>query len=140
MIAANVTFYTVVTIWLCLSLVTGKFVWRMTINVVFLIITSVYVVALLRIRKFIAQVNQRKHLTPNQLLMNLNLATFSLEVIFYFLMFCMTLILDSHTRAYNKANGYDLAQCQLIVGFDFSYCLVWTALVTRTAVTSYMNV
>ena len=96
-IALNIAFYFVVMAWFCLSLITGKFIWRMTINVVFFFITTVYVVSLCRIRKTIERFNTRKDLKPNDHLINLNLATFTLELVVYVIMFTMTNILDHYT-------------------------------------------
>ena len=66
-----------------MSAITGSFVWRMGIDVLFFFITTVFMVALLRIKRMITRMNSFERLKPNYTLMNINLVTFAFEWIVY---------------------------------------------------------
>ena len=77
--SANSIFYTLTMGWYVGSLITGSFIWRMSVNFLYFFITSVFLVALLSIRRMITAVNTNERLKPNKSLMTINLVTFSFE-------------------------------------------------------------
>ena len=77
--SANSTYYTLTIGWYVVSLITGSFIWRMSVNLLYFFITSVFLVALLSIRRMITAVNTNERLKPNKSLMTINLVTFSFE-------------------------------------------------------------
>ena len=67
--------------------------------------------------------------------MNLNLYTFALEVVTFGAIFVLAIMLPYYM------NGADTnSQCRMILTFDVVYWFIWVTLITRTCVTSYMNV
>ena len=80
---ANLVFCIITIAWFTVSTMTGSFVWRMSIDMVWLYITTVYIVSLLKIRKMINKVNKTERLKPNHDLMRVNLASFVYEWIIY---------------------------------------------------------
>ena len=80
---ANLVFCMITIAWFTVSTMTGSFVWRMSIDMVWLYITTVYIVSLLKIRKMINKVNKTERLKPNHDLMRVNLASFVYEWIIY---------------------------------------------------------
>ena len=87
--SANSTFYALITGWYVVSLIEGLFIWRMSVNLLYFFITTVFLVALLSIRRMITAVNTNERLKPNKSLMTINLVTFSFE----FLVILIVLIL-----------------------------------------------
>ena len=93
---ANLVFCIITITWFTVSTITGSFVWRMSIDMVWLYITTVYIVSLLRIRKIINKVNRTERLKPNHDLMRVNLASFIYEWIIYLNVFIFaTLVPES---------------------------------------------
>ena len=93
---ANLVFCIITITWFTVSTITGSFVWRMSIDMVWLYITTVYIVSLLRIRKMINKVNRTERLKPNHDLMRVNLASFIYEWIIYLNVFIFaTLVPES---------------------------------------------
>ena len=56
---ANIVFYILTLTWFVLSTKTGKFQWREGVNVLFFIEAILFLISLLRIRKYIKKVNSR---------------------------------------------------------------------------------
>ena len=52
-IICQIIFYSMTIAWFTLSVITGNFIWRFSINVVFFFLTIVFLVSLFRIRKMI---------------------------------------------------------------------------------------
>ena len=93
---ANLVFCIITITWFTVSTITGSFVWRMSIDMVWLYITTVYIVSLLRIRKMINKVNRTERLKPNHDLMRVNLASFIFNWIIYLNVFIFaTLVPES---------------------------------------------
>ena len=51
--------------WFLASLITGSFLWRMGINVVFFYITVIFMIGLLKIKSFIVKINTKGQFKPN---------------------------------------------------------------------------
>ena len=86
---ANVSFSVLTISWYIVSAVTGSFIWRTSMNVIFFFITLVFMGALLNIRKMITTVNANERLKPNHTLMNVNLVTFAFESIVFLNVFVL---------------------------------------------------
>ena len=71
----------------------------------------------------------------NYNLMNLNLLSYSYQTLVYAT--CMTLSFLLNDTKETTVTQYS---CRLQIAFDFFYWLVWVSLLTRTSITSYMNV
>ena len=89
---ANLVFCIITIAWFTVSTITGSFVWRMSIDMVWLYITTVYIVSLLRIRKMINKVNRTERLKPNHDLMRVNLASFIFNWIIYLNVFIFAML------------------------------------------------
>ena len=121
-------------VWFVISALTGSFVWRMGIDMLFFFITTVFLVALLKIKKMILSVNKTNKFKPNVALMNWNFCLFAFESLIYLIVFILA------TQVSNSNGDKDTSECRVIVSFDVSYWFLWLALISRTAITSYMNV
>ena len=77
------TFVAMTSVWFLASLITGNFVWRMTINLVLFYMTIVFLFSLWRIRSLIKKLNKDTSFKPNTALLNLNLVTFAMESIVF---------------------------------------------------------
>ena len=95
----NVAFYVLLILWFLVSAVTGKFLWRMSVNLLSLFTTVIYVVSLLRIKRIISQINNRQQFKPNIFLMNLNLYTFALEVVTFGAIFVLAIMLPYYQNS-----------------------------------------
>ena len=134
---ANLTFCMIAVAWFTVSTVTGMFVWRMSIDMVWLYITTVYIASLLKIRKMINKVNKTERLRPNHDLMRMNLATFIFEWLVYLNVFVVaTQVSDSS----GNDDYIHVSDCRITVTFEILYWFLWVALILRTCITSYMNV
>ena len=78
--------------WFTLSVITGNFIWRFSINVVFFFLTIVFLVSLFRIRKMIKKINTVKRFETNRRLLNLNLITFFVEGVTYGISFMLAIM------------------------------------------------
>ena len=78
--------------WFTLSVTTGNFIWRFSINVVFFFLTIVFLVSLFRIRKMIQKINTVKRFETNRRLLNLNLITFFIEGVTYGISFMLAIM------------------------------------------------
>ena len=107
----------------------------MAICIIFFYITAVFMFSLIKIRKFINEIDPRKQMKSNIGLMNVNLISFAGESVVYLIVFVMSFY-------YQKAAETEICSyaCRIIVGFDASYYGLWLTLITRTILTSYMNV
>ena len=66
---ANITFYIGAVGWLVVSTATGKFVWRMSIEAIYVLETIVFLWSFGKIQKFIKKVNIKGLFTPKKNLM-----------------------------------------------------------------------
>ena len=82
-------FVVLAAIWFFASVITGSFLWRMGINVVFFYITVIFMIGLLSIKSFIAKINTKDQFKPNHQLMNVNLGTFTGEFVIYLVVLIM---------------------------------------------------
>ena len=62
------------------------------VNLLWAFITTVFFIALIKIRKLITSVNVNERLKPNLTLMNINLATFALSWILYSIIFVLSIL------------------------------------------------
>ena len=130
----NFGFYLIVFTWFFVSAISGKFIWRMSLNVVLFAIILVFVFSLLRIRRFIRQINSRNQFKLNHAQMNLNMVVFAG-------FFLVNLSVFSLAFFVNSSSSRPTTQfCRVVVAFDVSYWLLWLAFISRSALTSYMNV
>ena len=81
--AVNITFYLLTLTWFLISLINGKFIWRMAVSTLFFIEGLVFLVSLMLIRGYIQKVNSRKQFKPNNCLMYVNLLMIGLEWFFF---------------------------------------------------------
>ena len=79
-------------VWYILSVSHGSYVWRVSINLLWAFITTVFLAALIKIKKLITSVNVNERLQPNHTLMNVNLAAFVISSIFSTNMFVLSLV------------------------------------------------
>ena len=131
---SNVAFYTLALAWFLVSAITGNFVWRMSVNLCFFFITFVFMISLIRINRFISQINSRKQFKANTNLMSVNLITFAIEAILFLISFVLSMYDESASDVTTTQD------CRILMTLYFNYWVQGLALATRICVTCYMNV
>lgn len=76
---ANVIFYVLILAYFLVSTITGKFIWRTSINLLFFYIAAVFCFSLLKIRGLIEYLSRRATIKTNNWLLNISLAMFIAE-------------------------------------------------------------
>lgn len=133
----SAVFYVLLVGWFILSAVNGSFFVRQTYNVVMVYMAVVFVMSMFRIRGMFFEDSSLGQLKRKENLMNFHLV-FYLSAVFVSL---VTL-----TLAYFKTQQKDGIQnatplrCRLEITFDIFYWFIWLIFLSRTCLTSYMNI
>ena len=114
-----------------MSILTGKFLVRMSINVVFFFVTAIFMTSLLRIKHQISAIDSKKVLKVNYALMNMNLVTYAGQTCVYATVFALSFF---------DTSGETPGSCRVALAFDVFYWFIWVSLLSRTSMTSYMNI
>ena len=76
-------FYVLILAYFLVSTITGKFIWRTSINLLFFYIAAVFCFSLLKIRGLIEYLSRRATIRTNKWLLNISLAMFIAEGLTY---------------------------------------------------------
>ena len=128
----RIFFYILVIVWTVLSIKTGKFEVRMSIDILFLFTTAVFTSSLLVIKKQISRIDEERVLNINYTLMNINLTTYAIQTFVY----CLAFILSF----YEKTVVTNVKECRLSITETVIYWFLWASIFSRTIMTGYMNV
>ena len=135
---ARTAYYCMVVVWAVSSILTGLFVVRFAINILFSFITVIFTLSLLRIRRLISKIDAKRMLQVNYRLMNINLFCVGLQTVVYAADFVLAFYQPSSSSEPEVLNNQK--NCRLVIAFDFFYWMAWVCLLTRTCLTSYMNI
>ena len=127
-------FYILIIAYFFVSTITANFVWRTSINAIFFYIAAIFCISLLKIRRLIKDQKQRKKYRTNTGLLNITFLTFALEGFTYGSVFMLAILKNRAT------SSEKVAYCRISLAFDVVYWLLWGVLLTRTMLTSYLNV
>ena len=103
MLYANVAFYTVTLGWFLVSVITTKFFWRMSMDVITLTIASVFLTSFYQIGKVIRRENFRQGFVPSKQVIMAHLIVIFSEVSIFSVILVMIIFYNS--AIYNLSDG-----------------------------------
>ena len=134
---SNVVIYSLLAFYLILSIIINTYVFRMSINVLFLIVALIFMTSLTKIKRFIIQIDPKGEHMPNYRLMNVILVAYFITFVLYLTNSIMPVFINIDT---SPQHYIDQEECQMYITFDTVYFMVWLPDTIRTCISCYMNV
>ena len=106
----------------------------MSISFVFLYIAIVFLISIVRIRRTLSQVKTAVDVQTNRSLINISLITFLTELIFFFSLFTLSLVLHL------DKDVTKVKECRTNLAFTINLWLTWINDMARSGLTCYMNI
>ena len=133
----SVAFYTITFAWFATSAATGSAFVRLTMEIIFILETILFLWSFLRIQKLIKRENVGGSFIPKKNLMIVHLIVFISEVLIVgttFVLYSVVYFTDDYSTVELEND------CRTYIAFDFFYKLTTVTYTTRTFLTCYMNI